>query len=62
MTPEQFDSIIERLDKIVALLEMQVFGVETCAHENAVDRGAFGMRPGERMECTDCGETFSRIE
>jgi transposase-like protein len=64
MTPEQFDTMIERLDKIVALLELQTSAPDEpkCAHEKAVDQGVYGVnRPGERMLCQDCGETFSRI-
>ncbi len=61
MTPEQFDAVIERLDKIVMLLEMQTFPEEGCGHEKAIDRGVMGDIPGEHMFCPDCQETFSRI-
>lgn len=59
--------IITRLDRIIELLELQTFVPEDaapppCPHKNAVDRGVMGMRPGERMECKDCGEIFSRIK
>jgi len=61
MTPEQFEAFIQRLDQIVALLEMQTLGPEICKHENAVDLGVMGMKKGERMKCGDCGEEFSRM-
>ena len=64
MTDEQYAQLIERLDKIVALLELLAFPPDddVCTHENAIDAGTMGMRPGERMVCRDCGETFSRVE
>jgi hypothetical protein len=62
MTPEQFTAITERLDKIVALLEIQTFGEEPeCAHETAIDQGIYGDVPGRRMWCPNCKKTFSRI-
>ena len=64
MTPEQFSALIERLDKIVLLLEMQTIIPDdepACAHRRAIDMGVMGDTPGAKMRCQDCGETFSRI-
>jgi hypothetical protein len=57
-------AIIERLDKIVLLLEMQTLvpdEVPVCEHRNAVDHGVMGDRAGEHMFCPECKETFSLI-
>jgi hypothetical protein len=58
--------VIERLDRIIEILEDQTYpptdAVPVCLHENAVDIGTMGMRPGERMQCAKCGAVFSREE
>lgn len=63
MTEDQFATITERLDKIVALLELQTFGGPDeepfkCPHTNAQDLSCNGMRPRERMYCPECGKTY----
>ena len=46
-----------------SLIESEGGTVETiCPHENAVDIGTMGMKPGERMQCKDCGQEFTQIE
>ena len=60
------DGIARRLDRIIELLELQTFvpegAVPVCPHEHAADIGTMGMRPGEQMQCNDCGAVFSRAE
>ena len=50
--------ILQKLDRIIALLEFQTFGPNgpvQCPHVNRIDRGRMGDRPGHRIQCRDCG-------
>jgi len=60
MTTEQFTAIIERLDKIVLLLEMQTLGEPECPHDKAIDQGMYGDELGAKMYCPECNMHFSR--
>ena len=57
---DQLTAIIERLDKIVLLLEMQTLGEEECPHDKAIDQGMYGDLPGAKMYCPECNTHFSR--
>lgn len=57
------DPILERLDKIVALLEYQTFGpagAQQCLHVNTKDIGVMGDTPGTKLKCKDCGTVLGR--
>ena len=62
---ERVGEISDKLDRIIALLELQTFppdpGESGCSHEKAIDIGVMGMKPGEKMRCMTCGEILSRI-
>ena len=47
-------------DSLLASAQAQV-AEPKCQHDRAIDMGTMGMRPGEKMYCSECGETFSRI-
>ncbi len=50
--------ILERLDRIIALLEYQTFGPsgpQECLHRNVQDIGRMGQKPGSVGRCKDCG-------
>ena len=50
--------VVERLDRVTALLEYQTFGPPGpagCPHANVVDCGRMGDKPGSRLRCKDCG-------
>ena len=64
MRRAQLTELTKRLDRIIALLEMQTIvpddALPICEHQNALDLGAMGDMPGQKMYCRDCGQNFSR--
>lgn len=66
MRDEKLAAILTRLDRIIQILEDQTYVPEdakpVCPHAHAIDRGVMGDKPGEKMECRDCGQFFSRTK
>jgi len=62
MRHAQLQAILERLDRIIELLELQPPQEQGCPHERVTDLGTMGMQPGEKLRCMDCGQIISRRE